>query len=90
MITAGLEYLPVTDKTSFEKALLVFMNEKSERPILMEVFTEMKHDSDVIYNFYDLSRTRDIKSGTVRRSKELIKATIGQEKAQKIAGIFKK
>lgn len=50
----------------------------------------MKHDSDVIYNFYDLSRSRDIKSETVRRSKELIKTTIGQEKAQKIAGIFKK
>lgn len=56
----------------------------------MEVFTEMKHDSDVIYEFYDLSRPRDIKSETIRRSKELIKATIGQEKAQKIAGIFKK
>ena len=90
VLTAGLEYLPVTDKTSFEKALPIFMDEKSERPILMEVFTEMKQDSDVIYDFYDLSRPRDIKSETIRRSKELIKATIGQEKAQKIAGIFKK
>ena len=90
VLTAGLEYLPVTDKTSFEKALPIFMDEKSERPILMEVFTEMKQDSDVIYDFYDLSRPRDIKSETIRRSKELIKATLGQEKAQKIAGIFKK
>ena len=90
MLTAGLQYLPVADKASFEKALPAFMDEKSERPVLMEVFTEMKHDSDVIYDFYDLSRPRDIKSETIRKSKELIKATIGQEKAQKIAGIFKK
>lgn len=90
VVTAGLQYLPVTDKASFEKALPAFMDEKSERPVLMEVFTEMKHDSDVIYDFYDLSRPRDIKSETIRKSKELIKATIGQEKAQKIVGIFKK
>ena len=30
------------------------------------------------------------KAETIRRSKEFIKATIGQEKAQKIAGLFKK
>ena len=42
------------------------------------------------HDFYDLSRPRDIKSETIRKSKELIKATIGQEKAQKIVGVFKK
>lgn len=90
VITAGFKYLPVIDKVSFKKAVKTFMNPNSDRPVLMEVFTEMKHDSDVIYDFYDLSRPRDAKSEIIRKSKELIKATIGQEKAQKIAGIFKK
>ncbi|MDO4327241.1 MAG: hypothetical protein Q4E24_14635 [bacterium] len=90
VVTAGLRYLPVTDKTSFEEVLPEFMAPESSRPILMEVFTEMKHDSDLIYRFYDLSRPRDVKSETIRKSKELIKATIGQEKAQKIVGMFKK
>lgn len=86
----NFKYLAATDKDSFVKALEEFFDLKSKQPILLEVFTEMKHDSDVIYDFYDLSRPKDIKSETLRRSKELIKATIGQEKAQKIAGLFKK
>ena len=61
-----------------------------EKPVFLEVFTEMKTDSDVIYDFFDLSRPKDVQSETIRRSKEFIKATIGQEKAQKIAGLFKK
>ena len=36
-------------------------------------------------SFFDLSRPRDIKSETIRRTKEFIKKTIGQEKAEKIA-----
>lgn len=90
VMTAGLKYIPVSDKVSFEEAFPIFMDANTEQPVLMEVFTEMKHDSDVIYNFYDLSRPRDVKSEVIRKSKEVIKATIGQEKAQKIAGMFKK
>ena len=48
----------------------------------------MKKDSEMIYKFFDLSRQRDIKSETIRKSKELIKKTIGQEKAEKIAKKF--
>ena len=48
----------------------------------------MKRDSEIIYEFFDLSRPRDIKSETIRKSKELIKKTIGQEKAEKIAKKF--
>ena len=66
------------------------MRDDLDKPVFLEVFTEMKHDSEVIYDFFDLSRPKDIQSETIRKSKELIKATIGQEKAQKIAGIFKK
>ena len=88
--TVGLKYLPVTDKISFEKAISEFMNPQSDHAILMEVFTEMKHDADVIFDFYDLSRPKDVRSETIRKSKEFIKATIGQEKAQKIAGMLKK
>ena len=45
----------------------------------------MKKDSDTIYDFFDISRPRDLKSETIRKSKEFIKKTIGQEKAQQIA-----
>ena len=73
-----------------QEALKEFMRSDLDKPVLLEVFTEMKTDSDVIYDFFDLSRPKDVQSETIRRSKEFIKATIGQEKAQKIAGLFKK
>ena len=49
VITAGLDYLPVTDKASFEKAFSILMDKRSEPPMLMGVFVEMKYDSDVIW-----------------------------------------
>ena len=78
------------DKESMQEALKEFMRSDLEKPVFLEVFTEMKTDSDVIYDFFDLSRPKDVQSETIRKSKEFIKATIGQEKAQKIAGLFKK
>ena len=45
----------------------------------------MRKDAETIYNFYDLSRPKDFKSETIRKSKEFIKKTVGQERAEKIA-----
>ena len=83
-------YLSAHDKESLQSCIKEFMRNDLDKPVFLEVFTEMKHDADVIYEFFDLSRPRDLQSETIRRSKELIKSTIGQEKAQKIAGFFKK
>lgn len=83
-------YLSAYDKESMQSVIKEFMRDDLEKPVLLEVFTEMKKDSEVIYDFFDLSRPKDVQSETIRKSKELIKATIGQEKAQKIAGLFKK
>jgi len=83
-------YLNAYDKDTLQKAVKKFMCSDLDRPVFLEVFTEMETDSAVIYDFFDLSRPRGVQSETIRRSKELIKATVGQEKAQKIAGLFKK
>lgn len=81
-------YLAAHDKESLRQVLPEFMRTDSERPVFLEVFTEMRHDSEVIYDFFDLNRPRDAKSELIRNSKELIKRTIGQEQAQKIARSF--
>ncbi len=86
----NFRYLSAYDKESLEKALKEFMRTDLDKPVFLEVFTEMKNDSKVIYDFFDLSRPRDIQSEAIRKSKELIKSTIGQERAQKIAGFLKK
>ena len=86
----NFRYLSAYDKESLEKALKEFMRTDLDKPVFLEVFTEMKNDSKVIYDFFDLSRPRDIQSEAIRKSKELIKSTIGQERAQKMAGFLKK
>lgn len=84
----NFKYICAHDKESYDQQLEFFMNHKEDRPIFFEVFTEMKTDADKIYDFYDLSRPRDMKSEAIRKTKELVKKTIGQEKAQKIAKKF--
>ena len=86
----NFNYIGVANKESFIKSLPEFLRTDLDKPVLMEVFTEMKSDADVIHNFFDLSRPKDIQSETIRKSKELIKKTIGQEKAQKIISVLKK
>ena len=77
------------DKESLLENLTEFMREDLERPVFMEVFTEMKQDADAIYDFFDLSRPRNFQSEIIRKSKDLIKSTIGQEKIQSIVDNLK-
>lgn len=83
-------YLSAHDKESLSKAIETFMRSDLEKPVFLEVFTEMKRDSEVIYEFFDLSRPKDIQSEALRKSKEFIKRTIGQEKAQSLVHMIKK
>lgn len=84
------KYLCAHDEVSLAECLPEFMKKDLEEPVFLEVFTEMKQDANVIYNFFDLSRPRDLQSEVLRKSKKFIKATIGQEKAKRIAGMLKK
>lgn len=81
-------YLSAHDKESMKTALETFMRDDLDKPVFLEVFTEMKTDSDVIYDFFDLSRPKDVKSETLRKSKQFLKSTIGQENALKIRDVL--
>lgn len=82
----GFRYLSAHDEESLNEAIPAFFE---EGPVLLEVFTEMSTDAQALYDLYDVSRPRDVKSEAIRQSKEFIKATIGQDKAQKIVEILK-
>lgn len=86
--TNNFKYLSAHNEEDFDSNYMKFISNESDKPVFFEVFTEMKKDSEIIYNFFDLSRPKDIKSETIRKSKELIKKTIGQEKAEKFAKKF--
>lgn len=86
----GFRYLSAHNPEELDAAVEEFFNDDAEGPVLLEVFSEMSSDSKLVYDVFDMTRPRDAQSEAIRKSKELIKATIGQEKAQKIAGIFKR
>ncbi|MBX9033591.1 2-succinyl-5-enolpyruvyl-6-hydroxy-3-cyclohexene-1-carboxylic-acid synthase [Gordonibacter massiliensis (ex Traore et al. 2017)] len=86
----GFRYLSARNEAELDAALEEFFDDGAEEPIILEVFTEMCSDSEALYDIYDATRPRDAQSEAIRRSKELVKRTIGQEKAQHIAGIFKR
>ena len=87
-VASGFTYLTASDKESFNSQIELFMRGISEKPMLFEVFTEMSEDAKATMDFYELSRPRDIVSEAKRKSKELVKATVGKEAAVRIAGKF--
>lgn len=56
----GFEYLSASNKKEFTKGLLKFTTTKSEKPILFEVFTDPKDESDALDSIYNIEK--DIKS----------------------------
>jgi 2-succinyl-5-enolpyruvyl-6-hydroxy-3-cyclohexene-1-carboxylate synthase len=49
-------YLSAHDKASFEEAMKTFMSKDLDKSVFLEVFSEMKKDSDIVHDFYNLSR----------------------------------
>lgn len=85
----GFEYLAAHDKKSFDDCLSKFMNNNTNKPILLEVFTEMSSDAKQIEKFYELSRPKNLKNEFFRVGKEIVKKKIGQEKVKKIINAIK-
>lgn len=78
-------YLSAYDKKSLEEALEIFLQEESEKSIFLEVFSEMKHDSDIIHNFYNINR-----QFTPTTIKQKIKNTLRTILPEPIVKIIKK
>lgn len=83
-------YLCAHDKESFQESLKTFMRDDLNSPVLLEVFTEMKSDANAIHNYYDMYRPRDVKAETIKKTKQLIKATLGADKVHVIAEKLKR
>lgn len=82
----GIKYLSAVDKTSFDSCIDEFIG---EGPVLMEVFSDMKEDAEVIHEFYQSSRPADLQASMIRTAKEFVKKSIGQEKVKRIVEAFR-
>ena len=49
----GLKYLSSRDKEEFDRALKEFVEEKSDKPILFEVFTKKETDARILLDYYE-------------------------------------
>ena len=70
-------YISAHDKKSFDDNLPEFMS-YHDKPILFEVFTEMKTDAEEIHDYYAKSRPYDLKATLSRNTKDFVKEKIGQ------------
>lgn len=71
-------YLSAHDKESFDIAMTTFMSTDTDKSVFLEVFTEMKTDSDVIHNFYAIGRPKP-ESDMKRRIKKVAHYLLPQD-----------
>ena len=86
----GFKYISANDFVSFKKGLNEFMVAESDEPIFFEVFTEMKSDAKVIHEIYYKNQIVDVKTGTIKYGKKLIKSIVGEDVAYKLGKALKK
>lgn len=77
----GFKYLSASDKQSFDSALKILLNEESEQPIVLEVFTDKETDAECIRKLLRPYQKRTLKQD--------IKDHIPSELKKKIKKIIK-
>lgn len=80
----GIEYLSAENKSEYITQLEKFVSSKvGEKPILFEVFTDSKDESDSLYSMYH------IKSNVTGKAASVVKSMVSEEQKQKIRKILK-
>jgi 2-succinyl-5-enolpyruvyl-6-hydroxy-3-cyclohexene-1-carboxylate synthase len=51
-----VKYLSARNREELNKALTEFVTDKSDKPIILEVFTDIKKDGDMLIKFYNINR----------------------------------
>lgn len=87
----GFTYLTARDKQTFNEVLPAFISDDSqERPVIFEVFTNDKDESDALYIMHNLlQKEENTSTGGTQLIKNAIKKAIGP-KGQEIIRILKK
>lgn len=78
----GLKYLSSHNKEEFDKVLDEFTSDKSEQPIILEVFTKKEDDARLQHEFFDynLEVVSKLKINTKKAIKDAVKKTILRNK----------
>ena len=78
----GFKYLCSHTKEEFDNAIEEFISEKSEQPIILEVFTKKEEDAKLQHEFFEfnLSNADKIKIKSKKTIKRIVKNTIKKVK----------
>lgn len=83
----GYEYLCASDKESFLDAVKRFTTpEMTDRPMLLEVFTETQDESDALYCINNIQADHGLR----KAAKQAIKNVLGEDTVRSIRSIIKK
>ena len=83
-------YISADNQKAYDENIEKFINNDSDKPVLFEVFTEMRSDAEKLHRILKYSRPKSLKSEILRGSKEFVKKKFGQERAKKIINAIKK
>lgn len=73
----GFRYLSAHNKEEFDVAIKEFVSSQSDKPIIMEVFTDKEEDAKALRNYYS-SAPIDNKTKIKKGLKKMIKKVIGE------------
>lgn len=83
-ISLGYEYYCASNKEEFDSVIQRF-GEKSEKPMFLEVLTDMEDDAKITKDFYGINVSQDTKS----KAKRLIKGMLSDNALRKVKSIVK-
>lgn len=80
------KYLSATNQKELEKALKEFVNENSEKPIILETFTNADNDAKTLKEFWNINKEYTLKD----RVKDIAKKALGSKAKAKLKKILKR
>lgn len=87
--SVGFKYYAVNNNDEYQKALKDFLSKDSERPILIEVFSDMEVDATTTHQLENLNRHETFKEQISRTIKDVVVDAIGAPAAKRIINKIK-
>lgn len=87
--SCGFKYLSASTQEEFDEAIVEFTSEKSDSPILLEVFTDMKKDAEITHELYSLNEHKDSVNSKKQKVKKMASVVIGEKRVEKATKIVK-
>lgn len=69
----SVKYISAHNSSELKDAMIEFTNDNSNKPIVLEVFTDIRSDGDVLNEFYQINKNYSIPTVLKNRGKNILK-----------------